>query len=58
MTEVMQTTNANELRAAIREMVPARVAKRAGVQTSTIYSFVEGSTANVRTDTQRRFLEL
>ena len=43
-----------QLRAAIKSLKVARVAKQAKIKPTTLYSFVDGKTANLRGDTQAK----
>lgn len=55
----MRFDDSDSLRTALKSdaVVPARVAKEAGLQPGTMYAFMEGRTAHMRADTKQKVIE-
>ena len=53
----IMTDSADTLRKDIQAAVPARVAKLAKIRPSTLYSFLDGKTSNMRSDTRDKVLD-
>lgn len=52
----MTDNDSDILRKRIQDAVPAKVARLAKIRPSTLYSFLDGKTANMRTDTHEKVL--